>query len=197
MTKRTTQRLLTFLILLIAAYFGVQGAGWQIPGLASTPPFVPVIPSAPTDTAVPADLSDPVPVAHVVDGDTIDVTIDGKSERVRLLGINTPETVDPRKPVQCFGQEASSESKAVLEGATVRLEADTSQGDRDKYDRLLRYVFLENGTNYNLFLIQQGFAYEYTYDWPYKYQTEFKAAQAEAETNKLGLWADNTCAGEK
>lgn len=131
-------------------------------------------------------------VVKVVDGDTLDVSIDGKTERIRLIGINTPETVDPRKPVECFGVEASNKAKELLTGKKVSLESDPSQGERDKYDRLLRYVFIEGGININLLLIQTGFAYEYTYDLPYKYQSEFKEAQQQASSRKIGLWGD-TC----
>jgi len=133
------------------------------------------------------------PVAKVVDGDTIDVDINGEKTRVRLIGINTPETVDPRKPVECFGKEASDAAKELLNGKKVRLEADPSQTDRDKYDRLLRYVFLEDGTNVNELMVMRGYAYEYTYDVPYKYQKEFKEAQNFAEANSRGLWADGVC----
>ena len=133
-------------------------------------------------------------VVKVVDGDTIDVSLDGKTERIRLIGINTPETVDPRKPVECFGREASDKAKALLSGKKVYLEADKISGERDKYNRLLRFVFLEDGTSFNLLMIREGFAYEYTYDVPYKYQAEFKAAQKEAEANKAGLWG-NLCNG--
>jgi micrococcal nuclease len=132
-------------------------------------------------------------VVKVVDGDTIDVSFDGKTERIRLIGINTPETVDPRKPVECFGREASDKAKALLSGKKVYLEADLISGERDKYNRLLRYVFLEDGTSFNLLMIKEGYAYEYTYDVPYKYQTEFKQAQKEAEANKAGLWGDKVC----
>jgi len=134
-------------------------------------------------------------VIKVVDGDTLDVKIAGKIERLRLIGINTPETVDPRKPVQCFGLEASKKAKETLSGKKVILEIDPTQGDRDKYGRLLRYVFLEDGTNFNLMMINDGYAYEYTYNIPYKYQTEFKQAQKIAEENKRGLWGD-ICNGE-
>lgn len=129
-------------------------------------------------------------VVRIVDGDTIDVSIDGKVDRLRMIGINTPETVDPRKPVECFGVEASNKAKSFLSGKKVSLESDTSQGERDKYDRLLRYIFLEDGTNLNLLMIKQGYAYEYTYGVPYKYQSEFKKAQAEAIDGKIGLWGD-------
>ena len=127
-------------------------------------------------------------VVKVVDGDTIDVNLDDKIERLRLIGINTPETVDPRKAVECFGKEASEKAKSILTGKKVALENDPSQDERDKYNRLLKYVFLEDGTSFNLLMIQEGYAYEYTYDLPYKYQTEFKQAQKEAEENKAGLW---------
>lgn len=127
-------------------------------------------------------------VIKVVDGDTIDVSINGQTERLRLIGINTPETVDPRKAVECFGVEASNKAKSVLTGKKVLLGADVTQGERDKYDRLLRYVFLEDGTNFNLLMIKEGYAYEYTYDTPYKYQSQFKQAQKEAEMAKAGLW---------
>ena len=132
-------------------------------------------------------------VTRVVDGDTIDVSVDGKVKRLRLIGINTPETVDPRKLVECFGVEASNKAKTLLTGKKVSLESDGSQGELDKYNRLLRYVFLEDGTNINLLMIKEGYAYEYTYNLPYKYQTEFKNAQKQAEANKAGLWSPNAC----
>jgi len=127
-------------------------------------------------------------VVRVIDGDTIDVLIEGEIERVRLIGINTPETVDPRKPVECFSKEASSKAKEVLNNQRIILESDPSQGERDKYNRLLRYVFLLDSSNFNLLMIKSGYAYEYTYNLPYKYQEEFKQAQKYAEKNGLGLW---------
>lgn len=134
-------------------------------------------------------------VIKVVDGDTIDVLIDNKTERLRLIGIDTPETVDPRKKVQCFGKEASNKSKEMLLGNFVVLESDATQGERDKYKRLLRYVFLPDGTNFNLFMIAEGYAHEYTYDDPYKYQFDFKEAQRLAMENEKGLWSPLTCSG--
>ena len=136
-------------------------------------------------------------VVKVVDGDTIDVEIDGKIERLRLIGIDTPETVDPRKPVQCFGIEASKAAKELLFGKFVSLENDESQGERDKYKRLLRYVFLPDGTNFNLYMIAEGYAHEYTYDEPYKYQADFKQAEIDARNQNKGLWSPTTCSGNK
>ena len=132
-------------------------------------------------------------VVKVIDGDTISVNIDGKIETIRLIGIDSPESVDPRKPVQCFGKEASDKAKQILMGKKVRLESDPTQGDKDKYKRLLRYVFLEDGTNFNRPMIEEGFAHEYTYNAPYKYQDEFKVAELNAREEKRGLWADNAC----
>jgi len=132
-------------------------------------------------------------VLKVVDGDTLDVNIQGKVERLRLIGIDTPETVDPRKPIQCFGKEASDKAKELLIGKSVGLEIDESQGERDKYGRLLRYVFLPDGTNFNLYMISEGYAHEYTYDEAYKYQVEFKQAEAEARNTQKGLWSPETC----
>ena len=132
-------------------------------------------------------------VVKVVDGDTLDLNINGKVERVRLIGMNTPETVDPRKPVECFGKEASNRAKELLTGKSVKIEYDPNGDTRDKYDRLLLYIFLGDGTNYAKKMIMDGYAYEYTYDVKYKYQSEFKQAQKYAEDNKLGLWAPNAC----
>lgn len=132
-------------------------------------------------------------VTSVVDGDTIKVNIDGVTKTLRLIGIDTPETVDPRKPVQCFGVEASNRTKQLLLNKKVRLEADPTQGELDKYNRLLRYVYLEDGTSFNKKMISDGYAYEYTYNTPYKYQAEFKQAQIDAKNSKLGLWADGAC----
>jgi len=135
-------------------------------------------------------------VVRVVDGDTLLVNIDGTAERLRLIGIDTPETVDPRKSVQCFSKEASDRAKELLSGKKVYLEADSTQDERDKYGRLLRYVIFEDGTNFNEKMIRDGYAHEYTYRVPYKYQEEFKLAQKEARKNKRGLWSDDTCSGD-
>lgn len=128
------------------------------------------------------------PVLEVVDGDTLKIDRNGTKETLRLIGINTPETVDPRKPVECFGKEASDKAKGLLAGKVVRIESDPTQSERDRYGRLLVYVYLADGTFFNKKMIEEGYAYEYTYDTPYKYQAEFKEAQRQAELNKRGLW---------
>jgi len=144
---------------------------------------------------VVSNYADTYVVTDVVDGDTIKVENNSETFTVRLIGINTPETKDPRKDVECFGKEASDRLTALLDGQTVQLVSDESQLDTDRYDRLLRYVILEVGTNVNYQMIQEGYAYEYTYSEPYKYQSDFKDAQAYAKENKLGLWSDTTCNG--
>lgn len=131
-------------------------------------------------------------VDRVVDGDTLKIQLNGKIETLRIIGIDTPETVDPRKPVQCFGAAASTRAKKLLTGKQIELESDPTQGDRDKYQRMLRYVFIDN-IDYGLTTIQEGYAHEYTYAMPYKYQSLYKAAQRDAELKKRGLWAENAC----
>lgn len=139
--------------------------------------------------------SNTYPVVKVIDGDTLAVLMNGKPVTLRLIGLDTPETVDPRKPVQCFGKAASDKAKELLSGKVVRLEFDASQGMLDKYGRTLAYVILPDGTLFNKYMIAAGYAHEYTYNLPYKYQKEFKAAEKTAREEKRGLWADDTCAG--
>lgn len=132
-------------------------------------------------------------VIRVVDGDTIEVSLNSKKETIRLIGIDAPEIVDPRRNIECFGKEASEKAKDILNGKTIKLESDPTQGERDKYQRLLRYVFLHD-LNFNKFMIGSGYAHEYTYHSnPYKYQTEFEGAEKQARENKIGLWSDNVC----
>lgn len=133
-------------------------------------------------------------VARIVDGDTFIAERDGVQEKVRLIGLDTPETVDPRKTVQCFGHEASARAKELLTDTTVRLETDPSQDERDRYGRLLAYAYLPDGTLFNLQMIEEGYGHEYTYRIPYLFQTKFKAAERAAREGKRGLWADDACA---
>lgn len=132
-------------------------------------------------------------VARVVDGDTIVVKTAAGLEKVRLIGINTPETVDRRKPVECFGKEASRRTHELLDGHDVRLEADRQAGDRDKYGRLLRYVYLSDGTDVNELLVREGFAHENGYGHAYAKRDRFRAAEAEARDARRGLWDPALC----
>lgn len=134
-------------------------------------------------------------VVSVTDGDTLKVSIDGRTETIRIIGLDTPETKDPRKPVQCFGEEASNKMHELAHSRNVRLESDPTQGDRDNYSRLLRHVFTEDGVNIAKQMIMEGYGHEYTYKLPYTYQAEYKNAQTHATNNSLGLWSPNTCNG--
>jgi len=129
-------------------------------------------------------------VTRVVDGDTINVEIAGKAATVRFVGMDTPETVDPKRPVGCFGKEASNETKSLLSGKEVVLQKDTSE--TDKYGRLLRYVYLPLPDGKILFvddyLVREGFARVLTYPPDVKYNEQFRQAETEARIAKKGLW---------
>jgi micrococcal nuclease len=128
-------------------------------------------------------------ITRVVDGDTIHVSIGGSDETVRLIGINTPETVDPRTPVECFGPEASRHTKALLpKGTEVRLVRDVEA--RDKYGRLLAYVYkVADGTFVNLELARDGFADLLTFPPNVAHVADFTTAVQQARTARRGLWA--------
>ena len=131
-------------------------------------------------------------VIKVVDGDTFDISINNQTVKVRLLGVDTPETVDPRKTVQCFGKEASDKAKELLIGHFVTLKTDPTQSITDKYDRLLVYVYRDDGLFINKYLVENGYAHEYTYNIPYQKMDEFKGLERWARDNKVGLWG-NLC----
>ena len=127
---------------------------------------------------------------HVVDGDTIDVRIGGRNERVRLIGIDTPETKKPNTPIECYGPEASAFTAAILPvGTEVRLERDVV--GRDDYGRLLGYVHLADGTDtfVNHEIIARGYAVPLAIEPNTTYAGEFAAAAGRAEADDLGLWA--------
>lgn len=126
-------------------------------------------------------------VTRVVDGDTLKVTIGGRVETVRLIGVDTPETVHPTKPVERFGKEASAFTRRAAGGRTVRLESDPANTDRDRYGRLLRYVFLPDGTHLNAAIIAQGYGHAYT-RFPFARMEEFRALEKQAREAGLGLW---------
>jgi micrococcal nuclease len=136
-----------------------------------------------------------VRVLKVVDGDTVHVEVGGVDETVRLLGIDTPESVDPRKDVECFGKEAGEHLKNLLAGKNVKLISDPTQPAVDKYDRWLRVLFSEDDTDINKQMVIDGYAYEYTYDKPPIRQSDYKAAELEAKKSLRGLWSEETCNG--
>lgn len=127
-------------------------------------------------------------VVQAVDGDTLDIRINGHSDTVRLIGVDTPETHDPRKAVQCFGKAAAIHTKTLAEGKTVRLEADSQDSNRDKYHRLLRYVYLPDGTMLNSELIQDGYGFAYTV-FPFTKLEAFRQLESQARASGHGLWS--------
>jgi len=148
---------------------------------------------------VPSDVTS---VLRVIDGDTVQVKkSDGEKITYRLIGVNTPETVDPRKTVECFGKEASDYLKKTLAGveaAGYSVAYDDTQQRTDKYDRHLVYLYVGDRTgsttkSINQQIIENGYGYEYTYRVPYKYQKEFKESERLARDEKRGLWADGVC----
>jgi micrococcal nuclease len=145
-------------------------------------------------------------VVRVVDGDTVDVRISGRSEGpgagdaavgeeypVRLIGIDTPESVKPHSPVECFGTEASSAAEALLQGAEVKLVKDVEE--TDQYERLLRYVYLGSEMT-NARLVVNGYASAYTYPPNVRHSELFVQLEREARQNDRGLWSPDACGGE-
>ncbi|MBI5411828.1 lamin tail domain-containing protein [Candidatus Peregrinibacteria bacterium] len=125
-------------------------------------------------------------VLRIIDGDTFQAMWEGRKTDVRLIGVDTPETVHPYQEVQRYGQEASDHLKKLLTDRIVTLKFDETQ--RDKYGRLLAYVYLD-GRLLNADLIEQGFGYAYT-RFPFKMKEEFVTLQQKAEEGRMGLWKD-------
>ena len=126
-------------------------------------------------------------VLTVHDGDTITVRIDGRAEKVRLVGIDSPELDDERQEYRDAGYAARNYARSRLGGETVTLETEPRQGDRDSYGRLLRYVILDDGTNVNEDLVRKGYAHVYD-KFQFTLKPRFKLAEAEAKREKLGVW---------
>lgn len=133
-------------------------------------------------------------VEEVVDGDTIVVQAPTGYETVRLIGIDTPETKDPRKPEQCFGKEATARAQQLVGGKSIKLVADPGESNRDKYKRLLRYVYLPDGTLLNAKMIAEGYAFSYEL-YGHSKLGEFHALEQSASLARLGLWSACTVEG--
>lgn len=129
-------------------------------------------------------------VVSVADGDTVSVKFpNGDVEKVRLLGVDTPESNHPNKDVECFSLEAGNFLRGLLLDKYVDLELDPSQAERDRFGRLVAYVWLDDEL-INASLIQEGYGFEYTYSKPYFYQSEFESLEKGASTDMRGLWAE-------
>lgn len=186
----------TKLLVLASVMILLAGLGFLWFGLAGSPQVLPSPspiavatpqPTEATGSAVESLEGERTTVTKVVDGDTIVVS---GNQTVRLIGIDTPETVDPRRPVGCFGKEASNKTKELLSGKQVILQKDVSE--TDKYKRLLRYIYLPLPDGQTLFvndyLVREGYAKVLTYPPDVKYNERFRQAETEARENIRGLW---------
>jgi len=173
-----------YFVLILLCCLSVFFVGWQVFSTIRLP-SIPVYPISYVNLKVE---NEGFKVVDVVDGDTIKVSLNGTVETIRLIGIDTPETVHPTKGVECFGKEASKKMNELVLNKYVKLQTDPTQDDEDRYGRLLRYVFLEDGTHINLKMIEEGYALEYTYKVPYEYQSEFKSAERIASKGNIGFW---------
>ena len=135
--------------------------------------------------AVGLTASERLTVDRVVDGDTVDLS-DGR--RVRVLGIDTPETVDPNKPVECWGPEATAFARATLEGESVTVAGDPTQAAVDRHSRALAYLTLDDGRDYSVLAAAAGMARAYTFDQPVQKAPQIEGAEAEARAAGRGRW---------
>lgn len=132
--------------------------------------------------------SDDYFVISAVDGDTLEVKRNGTIEKVRLIGVDTPEKNHPSRPVECFAQAASTFTEGLSEQTYVRLVVDEYGQNRDRYDRLLRYVYLQDGTLLNAEIIKQGYGFAYL-SFPFEKSKEFKVFEDTARQEGRGLWS--------
>jgi micrococcal nuclease len=154
----------------------LQEVACDATGTAARPPELPV------------PVSGPYAVEKVVDGDTIRIRCNGTSTRVRLVGINAPESVKEDAPVECGGPEASKYLHSLLDGSQVFLSADPAQGTKDKYDRILAYVWTQDGALANKSIVENGHAEVTGYGKPFAYSDDFSMAADAAAAAKRGIW---------
>lgn len=128
-------------------------------------------------------------INHFIDGDTIAVNMNGQSESVRMIGVDTPETHKPNTPVQCYGPAAAAFTKSLIGSNKVRLASDSLSTNRDRYNRLLRYVYLPDGRMVETELLKGGYAFAYT-SFPFSKSDEFVADQNTAKATNKGLWGN-------
>lgn len=184
-SKRSMKRLIAALVLIVLLSIGLlfsSNGHSGILGILSKVPGTEVLQAGTYN------------VTRFDDGDTIVVDMNGREEKVRFIGVDTPETHDPRKPVQCFGKAAAEYTKQLIGDNPVRLESDILNTNRDRYNRLLRYVYLPDGTLVNARIISDGYGFAYT-NFPTEKSDEFKKLEREARVNNRGLW--NKCEPQK
>lgn len=185
LSKKNQKLLISLVTILLWTLFVPKEIGQEQPNEAQI-----TTPEIASDSAnINKENLQKVKVSRVIDGDTIE--LEGE-QKVRYIGIDTPETVDPRRDPQCFGKEASLQNKQLVEGKEIYLEKDVSETDR--YGRLLRYIYLEeNGISINEQLVKEGYAVASSYPPDIKYQEKLTAAEQEARNNQKGLWQEGLC----
>lgn len=185
MSQRKLKQWITIISAVIALVFAVgQQTGW----LQRAAPEV----KKQADKAVlGAEQNQPglYAIDHFVDGDTLAVQMDGKTESIRMIGLDTPETHKPNSPVQCYGPAAAAFTKNLIGSSKVRLQADEKSTNRDRYNRLLRYVYLPDGRLVAGELIKNGYGFAYT-DFPFTQSADFVQYQDEAKAANKGLWGN-------
>ncbi len=175
------KRLLPFFLAALLLILLVEG--WLEPTRGQ--PEVGSPPASPEPVGTEASPArEPRSVVRVIDGDTL--LLDGR-ERVRLIGVDTPESVRPDRPQERFGAEASAFTQRMAERKQIWLEYDPQVGRKDDYGRTLAYVYLADGTLLNREIIRQGFGYAYMH-FPFSRKKEFRAAEREAREQRRGLW---------
>lgn len=184
MSKRAL--FITFAVFVLGIGIGVLVSSQKKLPISSKP--AEVVEEATSAAEVIGAANEKTVVTRVIDGDTIELS-DGR--KVRYIGIDTPETVDPRKTVQCFGKEAAEKNKEWVLGKEVMLEKDISEVDR--YGRLLRYVYVRVGETelmVNEGLVREGFAQASSYPPDVKYQERLRLAEQDAREVGRGLWSE-------
>ncbi len=190
--RRTT---LAFPLLLLVALGGCgePGAPSGAPSSSATAPRTAAATQAVDGGLRPAGETETASIVRVVDGDTVIIDRGRGNERLRYIGVDTPESVKPDTPVQFMGKEATDANAALVKGRTVVLERDVSE--TDQYGRLLRYVWVHDGDAWlfvNLELVRRGFAHVVTYPPDVRWTDTFRSAQRAARDAGLGLWGPAT-----
>ena len=165
--------------------------------VAATTPPRPSPTVSPSSEVIPGGV--PATVIRVVDGDTIHALVDGVDEKVRIIGLDSPETSKPGTPIECFAKEATAAAESLLApGDAIFLQPDPTQDERDRYDRLLAHVLLSDGSLFAEQMIAGGWAVHYIYDGvPSIHASELAAAEDHARQAEAGLWSPVTCAGNE
>lgn len=195
LSKKNQKLLFSLVVLLLWIIFVPKEVPSEKPNKVQSPSAQNIVLVA-TDSAIQSTNKnlEKVTVLRVMDGDTIEIqNASGAAKKLRYIGINTPETVDPRRSPQCFGQQASARNKELVANKEVYLEKDVSEVDR--YGRLLRYIYLDEvgSISVNEQLILEGFAVASKYPPDVKYQEKFAKAEVEARANQKGLWGIGVC----